>query len=404
MSFTQKLPFYFLCFLSFFPLMPYNFMSVGIIGFALSAIINGVKNNRLKTKHLIINVLFFVLTSATLLYSQDITQGVKNTIRDLSFLVFPVIFFFFKPKIGDKQLSILLNLFILSNILLLFYFIFYFYSIGYFIEPYFTKVRRILPFRKPLAVHFFKDWHSAYVGLWFGFSTFLLVKKSFYSKGFKRLIYLFFALFLFFAIFLLMARMALLLTSILILLYLNLKITNTKYRILFVFLTVSALLFVGVILKDNLTLSNRYSNIVNSFKASETFNESRFWITKSAFQAVQLSPIIGHGVGDVQHVLNNNYNKNGRLPKYFNTKLNSHNNYIHFLLVGGPILLMSFLILLYYCFKIAILKRNINYFVFLFFISVSLLTENMFMRMHGILFFSLFNALFYFNIIKQKED
>jgi len=106
---------------------------------------------------------------------------------------------------------------------------------------------------------------------------------------------------------------------------------------------------------------------------------------------------LGNGTGDGQDALMNKYLENnfmeGYIPQY-----NSHNQYLQTWLslgmVGLIIMLCTICVPIYLAFK----SGNILYLVFLGLILLFCITESIFSRQYGVVFYSFFNSLFAFHL------
>jgi O-antigen ligase len=72
----------------------------------------------------------------------------------------------------------------------------------------------------------------------------------------------------------------------------------------------------------------------------------------------------------------------------------AHNQYLAYMIKSGILGLLSFLLLLSFCFYRAIRTKKFYFISFLLIISITALTENVLESNKGILFFSFFSALF----------
>lgn len=108
---------------------------------------------------------------------------------------------------------------------------------------------------------------------------------------------------------------------------------------------------------------------------------------------------LGNGTGDGQDALMNKYLENnfmeGYIPQY-----NSHNQYLQTWLslgiVGLIIMLCTICVPIYLSFK----SENILYLAFLGLILLFCITESIFSRQYGVVFYSFFNSLFAFHYLK----
>ncbi|GAA4802414.1 O-antigen ligase family protein [Litoribaculum gwangyangense] len=118
--------------------------------------------------------------------------------------------------------------------------------------------------------------------------------------------------------------------------------------------------------------------------------------------------LFGYGIGDVQNELNNYYYQHISDSKSYliayEKKLNTHNNYAFFILCGGVVLLILFLMSLVFSIYKGVLHKDWIYIFFLIIISVNLMFENMLSRIHGVLFYAIFNGFFIAKMINKNNQ
>lgn len=128
----------------------------------------------------------------------------------------------------------------------------------------------------------------------------------------------------------------------------------------------------------------------------------RMAIYNCSFELIKDSPIMGFGPGDTQEILNNCYHK-------FDTKAfddinyNSHNQYLDYYLSFGIIGFILIVSLFVYYLKNAIKSRDYQYINFLVLFYVVFLIENVLVRNTGLVLFTLFNCLFVYSKLLEKE-
>ncbi|MGX1928079.1 O-antigen ligase family protein [Flagellimonas sp. 2504JD4-2] len=94
--------------------------------------------------------------------------------------------------------------------------------------------------------------------------------------------------------------------------------------------------------------------------------------------------------------------KENQLAQAFENKYNVHNQYVGWLLTGGVLLFLIFMIVFYKSARKAISERDTLYLGFLSIIIITCCTENIFERHFGIVFFSLLNTFFYFYEVSEN--
>jgi hypothetical protein len=90
-------------------------------------------------------------------------------------------------------------------------------------------------------------------------------------------------------------------------------------------------------------------------------------------------------------------NNNEQLQIALDENLNTHNNYLYFLLATGVVGLMSFLMFILYLFKISLKPINVLKVSFCIIIALNFLTENILSRHWGVMFFTFMLILLFSN-------
>jgi len=138
-------------------------------------------------------------------------------------------------------------------------------------------------------------------------------------------------------------------------------------------------------------------NPINHFNGEikkENWNglNTRLAIWECTIDAIKMKPIFGHGIGDGQKELEAIYNKkNFILAKSSN--YNTHNQYLHFALIGGVLGLLAYIGHLLYFIRYSYRNKYWLLFGFLMIYVITGLTENILGRNQGLVFISLLLSL-----------
>jgi O-antigen ligase len=196
-------------------------------------------------------------------------------------------------------------------------------------------------------------------------------------------------------------------------------IKRKKYLLGVISVASVMLLFAALILFFPKTI-NRFESIKNmkfNFENTNTINHfnmevdsanwngltTRLAIWQCASQSISENVLIGSGVGDYKDDLHEKFKENNfyfGLEKEFET----HNNYLHVILMFGLIGFIVFSIYLFLPLILAIRKQNFIYIAFLVIFIISFLTEDALSRNQGIMLFALFNSIFAFNLKLNKSN
>ncbi|WP_377479252.1 O-antigen ligase family protein [Pontibacter toksunensis] len=146
-------------------------------------------------------------------------------------------------------------------------------------------------------------------------------------------------------------------------------------------------------------VKHRFANDINlAGKAYESDNPGTgmmmrlvFW--RTAIEVIEQNPLFGVGTGDGQDALDIHYEE-----RNLNSLLgyNPHNQYLHTGVMLGLIGTFYLLLTLLLPSIVAFRRGDTIYQIFLLIISVSFLTESVLQGNKGIVFYALFNALYFF--------
>jgi len=129
--------------------------------------------------------------------------------------------------------------------------------------------------------------------------------------------------------------------------------------------------------------------------------EPRLERWKIAVNLIQKAPLIGHGTGSEIQLLQEQYFAKKFYSSYLH-RLNSHNQYLSFLIKTGIWGLSIYIATLVYGFKRAVRKRDVIFFSFMILIAIVSLSENVLDADKGAMFYSIFMSYFIF-VSEQPE-
>jgi len=436
-SFTKdKVPFYLLILLSFFPIMPFGLMSVAIILFVVGCIVFNFKNfkyqfDKVGVVPLFFNIGFFLLLLFSLVYSENLKFGWRQIERALPLLFFPIIFLFFPPKLTKKQLYIIGGSFVSANIL--FIVLLFYYLVQNASDYQVLGKEGLILFEGLKEKSFFtqlKDlWNGTfYEVLYYANRTeesFLEIHKTYASQAIlwsivilaffslrkrlspvKKTIQIGLLLILVIVLIYLYSMMNLLLLVLLspVLFYAVLGPIKYRKRVtlgsVILLMGIFFMLTFGQVLSSNsYEKYKQYENPLFIFSNIEKMllKDERRAINQCNLSLFKEHAFIGYGVGDVQDKLKDCYSNSSDLiiegPSIQEQNLNSHNYYAFLGLAGGIVAVVLFITMIGFNASLAIRKKDLLYLAFILIVAMNLLTENSLGRAHGILFFALFNGI-----------
>lgn len=167
---------------------------------------------------------------------------------------------------------------------------------------------------------------------------------------------------------------------------------NWKLSVVFI----SIISFLILFNMFNPVLKKRTEEMANATTTKEMSTSAvRLVIWKSSIKKILEKPLFGYGNGDVSKVLYSEYVIRD-VEKAAKRQYNCHNQYLQTLMatgvIGGVVFFLMFFIPLWECLK----NRDWIYLAFILLVAFNILVESMFERQAGVIFYALFNSMFYF--------
>ena len=387
--------------LALLPLLSLAMVSIAIVLFALGAFITFkyVKNNEQRTKSLLIVILtygiFFLLYVISLLWTDDLDNGLKIVGKIAAFAIIPVIVFVLKPFKKSIQLKSFYRIFIFSSVLsviiTIFFILFNIDDIMGEQNKYFAniKLRQIIE-QVPLIGE-----HPIYFSLLNAVALLLL----FYNRFNNNLVNITFYLILTSGILIASTRGVMVASFFVIILiaFQNIKKRNQRYFFVLLFLTgIGALSYFSPI-KTRIKEITETKYIYPEGVHFNSFN-LRMAIYKCTLSIIKEEPIIGYGPGDVQKELNECYQQ-FETEAFVKKRYNTHNQYFDYLASFGVIGLAIILYSFFFYAKVANKADNRLYLNFLILFYIAMLTENILVRNTGIVLFVTMNCIMSYPVL-----
>ncbi len=360
---------------------PNSFNSKAIVVSLIFFVYKIIKNRSLSNlKFYAFSFLFFISQLISFSLSSNFSEAIKKLILFLPFLILPLFFVGIKKeKIDVYRLFNYLNYGVLT--IILYGWIRFLFDILYLEERY-DYGRTIALLSKYIP-------HHVYLSIFILIGIYATV-KGFVSKSLKAY-NLWFLPFLYVMIFVLGSRTAMVIAIFVLPLLIfntlkgNFKIKNIITILSFSFLILMIIGFSNEFSRDKIIFT--YYDLANIATKRKPFDgiSDRKMIWKSTVDAIKDSPYIGYGLGDAQYALNTKYSTNG----YYSVMgMNTHNQYLQFLLTYGfiitALLLIVIISLVYKC------VYNKDYFLtYLWLVLLTFcLTESILNRHWGVLLFA----------------
>ncbi|WCO01638.1 O-antigen ligase family protein [Psychroserpens ponticola] len=247
------------------------------------------------------------------------------------------------------------------------------------------------------------DIHPPYLGLMlvasilYLFSNYIYNKQNSFKKTVASITGLVFLLFLFN----LAARNSLLSLLILSIIFFVYK---KNWKVILGLLTI--IILTSILVTTSLSNDDRTSFIERKFYTTlnlydEEFGDKRFQRLDATFEAFKQNIIFGSGTGYDNNIRKAYYKKTNQMNAYAESH-NAHNQFVEYLGAYGLLGFFTFLYVLFFVFRKAVVKNQSFYIVLLTLFSLACLTESLLERELGIKYFSLLIGLIYCSNKKVK--
>lgn len=385
-------------------LIPFNVKGITkfVIGFLLgswllSARLSYLWNQLVRNwKWILPLVLFYVMHMISYLYSSDTDFALFDLLKKLSLILVPLTFFTYH-NLSQKHKTLLLQLFMLGTLLSVLI------GIGNVVHVVQTDeyFRRLFP-RYPLLVtyqNFSIFAHSAYLGMFLVFSiasiVYLVFEKSVLRKG--RVFWILLAVFFAAAVVVNASRSGILSLSVLIL-FTVFYYLKGKIRLVAIGLIISG---VAVVFATNLRFQ-KYSNMMELFQSPDEIMENSQELIEShvtrpiiwvaSVEVIRENFWFGVGNGDLKKAMKEKYEQYG-VNDQFRGYFNPHNQFLStFVMLGFTGFLILLAVFIVPALQ-ALRKKQYLVLSFLLIVFVHALTESIFGRLQGVIFFSFFYGL-----------
>jgi len=388
-------------------LLPISYFT-GIFTLVILIVVLFTGNLAARLKGLFRNKLFWVLITPFLVYalslllSEDLQVGWKQLEIGLSILTFPILIGL--TDLDRKDILLFLKLMVLLIALLPVLGFAHQYSI-------FQEVNDTGVFYNDNLVSIFEK-QAVYYGFFINIALltlFILWLQGEIRSKTAGIIGIFAFFLLVWSQYFLASRIAIALSVLIIITFAVLFMMRRLSRMQMVIFSVGLILSTLLLVVSFPKVLKRFQSIehvqyrfdnpnpINHFNGEikkENWNglNTRLAIWECAIETIQQQPFLGHGVGDAQRELYTIYReKNFILAKASN--YDTHNQYLHFALVGGVIGFIAFLGHLLFLVRYSFLKKNWLLLGVLLIYMVTCLTENVLGRNQGLVFISLLLSL-----------
>ncbi len=352
-------------------------------------------------------ILFFLLLLFSSFYSTDFYRAQKFLIRFVPFILFPMIFQTV-PVLNAKEKLIVIKTFIyaLSVFFLVCFLIAIVRQIGFwnrggiFNWYYFYRYDFLEVFEQ----------HPTYLSMFtlLSLSFILFLKKKLFKS---KLVYYIIVLIQTLAILLYGSRIGYILFLLLLFIFFYKHIKSLSGIKRLKQIGILILFFLGLcILAYNIPIVKE--RIIYSFGASYEYKfndkesikngmpeeQGRLLLWQDAIDLIKLKPILGYGTGKTNEILQKKYKDEGHFL-FLENKYNAHNSYLETLLIGGAVLLITYLLILFSLLRKSIKINSVVLFIFSLILILTSITETIFVS-RGVQFV----AFFYCFLLIPEND
>jgi O-antigen ligase len=412
-----------------FPILTFGMRSViTIIWSVLGVFIFLKKQGEYKLqKDIWMFVLPFLIMLLSLSYSSNIDYGLATLVKMISLIIFPIILYLNRDFFSKKQISKVFYFFSFSLLILIIYqatviLLNYNFITGnitiqeiksngfkYLSEISSDKVDQIKIRRFRNFIIKISNTHTTYQGLWICFGVFFL---SLELKKDKRKLFLFLNVLtisiLSIWFYMVAARITFLAFSVSVVSFIFVFSEFSKRIKILISLLLSSFFIAFLFLSNPIStrVKEYYKtgfSLLDKKTKSTKFNSSnvRNGIYYCDFKLIQNSPILGIGIGDIQDSLNSCFKKDLSSDIYKWHTYNSHNQYIYFWISTGILGLISIVFLILKTFAFSLKEKNKLLFLITCLIAITFFTENLLERSDGLMFYSFFTGILFFNNLKK---
>jgi O-antigen ligase len=388
-KFLPQLLYYMTALMFLMPVVPRGVRPVLIGVYALLAICSKILDKEnFKWNYFLLNSSLFIFYLMSLLYTEDISYGMRKISTGAALLVFPLVIACMSKRcltyILDRRYQLMWYYIVATLILCVGAFIIFSqqYSFDEVILHFINIIRTDISGWKIHPIYL-----SMHIGVSMLFSLFLVQQKL----NWKKLLLLILINAVLIGFLLIMIKKGPIIALILVAAYLVLMFKNKNLYI--VFGLGLAGLVATIIL--NPKVNERFSELLQVKNADASLTNStniRYSIYQCVTSVVPDAGIFGYGIGDGKNKLVECYQEDAQFLA--DNRYNSHNQFLGIILNVGYLGLLFFALFLLYHLIRAFYKKNYLFIAILLFYCIVMFSENILERENGVLFFAFFINLF----------
>ena len=394
----NKISYYHILF--FLMTLPFNrfYCEVILASFAIHTLIH-LKKDRLKniwTKEVLLLQSVYFITLFGTIYTLNTKQAISDWGRQLVLFIFPILFAVSSFDFSRYRTKLLLG-YSLSFTLVVLYLYFDALHIIYYnhlplatlLSPFFLNHN----FSAPI------DMHATYLSLYVALALNFLIWRFFKSSSAKEKILPVACICLLACGLIQLASKSVMVAELLVVnLLFPFFIFRKKNRIKIaaVSLTLTTIVLISVVTIGS--LKERYLYEFSSDLRTAPLHEtadSRMERWSVALDVIKASPVVGYGSGDEVDLLKEKYFEHKLYDSYLH-RLNAHNQYLSFLIKGGIIGLLVYVVTLLYGLFLSLKTKDVLFASFMVLVATVSLSESFLDANKGVFFYGFFFSFFIF--------
>lgn len=237
--------------------------------------------------------------------------------------------------------------------------------------------------------------HAGYFSIYVNFAIAILIIFIFHNREKVQIHNYLMLAFLIITVYQLSARMGIIVLGFLMAYAFSYLIfPKIRYKNPLIALSLVLLFTLGFIVVS-IKYVDRFKGVTENVMNEESSSGSRPLLWKYSWELFQEKPFFGYGTGDVSQAMNDKWEKEN-FDYAEERHLNAHNQFVQSGVALGLLGLLPLIgMLVIPLFKVNI-HSNFLFPLFVFIITMSCLTEAIFERQDGVVFYAIFNAFLYF--------
>ena len=377
-----------------------------LISYAVHTIINLNKDSfkRLLNRRILILQSVFLVTLLSTIYTLWPNEAFQAWGGQITIFLIPIVFCLNPFDVKKYRPQLLAGFALVCTGTITYLFSDALFTIRYYHLPFITLFSGAFTnhnFSQPINMH--ATFFSMQVVIALVYLLSLLVKEM---GTYKKLFYLFCCAILLAGIIQLSSKSIFVVLAIVINVVFPYFLLTGKKRLYFIITSIALTLLIagGITFSGNFReryITSFTDDLSRSVAGQTTDTRLARWHV--TFGLIKRSPVIGYGAGSEIGLLQDGFYDHKLYNSYLN-KLNTHSEYLSFLLKSGIIGLLIYLGTLAYGFRAALRRRDIFLFTFILLIAVVSLSENLLDVDKGIIFYAFFFTFFVTNKVKQPVD